>query len=102
MGENLPVQIQQVRVPVTGQTRVYDGNFTTNPQAYVEVKTSTRGVVYATQAIRNQIGIDSNVGANTGISPTSLFVNARPSGPLVNLMQQNQIPCHQLHVPVPQ
>ena len=98
VGANLPVQIQQVR-PVAGQPRIYDGYFTANPNAFVEVKTSTQGAVYATQAIRNQIAIDSNFGANSGISPTWIFVNARPSGPLVNLMQQNRIPWHQLKVP---
>jgi len=98
VGTNLPVQIQQVR-PVAGQPRIYDGYFTANPNAYVEVKTSTQGAVYATQAIRNQIAIDSNFGANSGISPTWIFVNARPSGPLVNLMQQNRIPWHQLKIP---
>jgi hypothetical protein len=97
VGANLPVQIQQVRVPGAG--RIYDGYFTNNPQAYLEVKTSTRGVVYATQAIRDQIATDSSVGANLGTSPTWIYVNARPSGPLVNLMQQNRIPWHQLNVP---
>jgi hypothetical protein len=101
VGANLPVNIQQQRVidPVTGQPRIYDGNFTTNPGAYVEVKTSTRGAVYATQGIRNQIAFDSNFGANSGTPTTWIFVNARPSGPLVNLMQQNRIPWHQLKVP---
>jgi hypothetical protein len=98
VGANLPVQIQQVR-PVAGQPRIYDGYFTANPNAFVEVKTSTQGAVYATQTIRNQIAIDSNFGANSEISPTWIFVNARPSGPLVNLMQQNRIPWHQLKVP---
>ena len=98
VGANLPVQMQHVR-PVAGQPRIYDGYFTANPNAFVEVKTSTRGAVYATQATRNQIAIDSNFGANSGISPTWIFVNARPSGPLVNLMQQNRIPWHQLKVP---
>ena len=103
VGNNLPVNIQQQPVvdPVTGQIRVYDGNFANNPRAYVEVKTTTRGVVYATQGIKNQIAFDSNVGADTGISPTWIFVNGRPSGPLVNLMQKNQIPWHQLNIPVP-
>ncbi len=57
VGENLPVNIQQQRVfdPVTGQMRIYDGNFNSNPDAFVEVKTSTQGVVYATQRIQNQI-----------------------------------------------
>jgi hypothetical protein len=55
VGEQLPVQIQQVRIP--GGERVYDGYFMDNPQAYVEIKTSTRGVVYATQSIRNQITV---------------------------------------------
>jgi hypothetical protein len=68
-------------------------------QSSVPHPTSTQGAVYATQAIRNQIAIDSNFSANSGISPTWIFVNARPSRPLVNLMQQNRIPWHQLKVP---
>ena len=98
VGANLPVQIQQVR-PVAGQPRIYDGYFTANPNAFVEVKTSTRGAIYANRVIRNQIAIDSNLGANSGISPTWIFVNARPSRPLINLMRQNRIPWHQLKVP---
>ena len=65
----------------------------------MEVKTSTQGVVYATQRVQNQIQFDSNFGTNSGIFPTWIFVNARPSNPLINLMQQNNIPWHELHVP---
>jgi len=97
VGEQLPVQIQQVRIP--GGERVYDGYFMDNPQAYVEIKTSTRGVVYATQSIRNQIAFDSNMGTDSGVPPTWIFVNARPSTPLMQLMRENRIPWHQLYVP---
>lgn len=101
VGENLPVNVQQQRVfdPNTGQTRIYDGNFNYNQAAYVEVKTSTRNTIYANQSIRNQVAFDTNFGANSGTMPTWIFVNAQPSRPLLNLLQQSRIPWHQLHVP---
>jgi hypothetical protein len=102
VGENLPVNIQHTRIidPVTGRVRIYDGNFYSDPERFVEVKTSIQGIVYARQMIRDQIATDSNISANYGTSPTWIFVNAKPSRPLVNLMQQNRIPWHQLHVPM--
>jgi hypothetical protein len=100
VGANLPVNIRHQRIfdPISGKTRIYDGNFIANPNAFVEVKTSTQGAVYATRAIRNQIAIDSNFGAKSGISPTWIFVNALPSRPLINLMRQNRIPWQQFHI----
>jgi hypothetical protein len=102
VGANLPVNIQQqsIRDPFTGELRIYDGNFIHNPNAFVEVKTSTRGVVYANQFIKNQIAKDANIGASLGTPPTWVFVNARPSGPLMDLLQQKSIFWHQLHIAI--
>jgi len=99
--ENLPVNIQQQRIvdPITGRSRIYDGNFANNPEAFVEVKTSTKGTVFVNQEIRGQIARDYNIGTNFGTSPTWIFVNSQPSRPLINLLRENHILWHQLNIP---
>ena len=63
-------------------------------QQFVEIKTSTLGVVNATAFIRNQLAFDVN-----HVAPFWIFVNARASGPLINLLRQYQIPYGYLTVP---
>ncbi len=94
-GQKLPIDIGQFRVvdPTTGQVRIYDGNLISDPNTYVEVKTSLRGVVYATEFIKNQISFDANMPQK----PLWVFVNARPSSPLMGLLQEASIFWHSLH-----
>jgi RHS repeat-associated protein len=93
VGEHLPVEIGQFRV-ARGQ-RVYDGRFIGTEDAYVETKTSTRGVVALNPDIRAQVAFDVDMSPK----PTWILVNARPSRGFLNLLREQGIPWHQLHVP---
>lgn len=92
-GQNLPINTGQypIRNPITGQLRIYDGRFING--GYVEIKTSLRGVTYATQFVRNQIAVDANMPAK----PTWIFVSSNPSNPLMQLLNSSGIPWHVLH-----
>ncbi len=92
VGEQLPVEVGQF--PVAGRQRVYDGRFNGTVDSYVEIKTSTNGVVKLNPDIRRQIAFDANMDSK----PMWIFVNARPSSGLLNLLRQNNIPFHQLNV----
>jgi hypothetical protein len=92
VGEQLPVEARQF--PVVGGQRVYDGRFNGTVDSYVEIKTSTSGVVKLRPEIRSQVAFDVNMEPK----PTWIFVNARPSRGLLNLLGQNHIPWHQLNV----
>jgi hypothetical protein len=74
---------------------VYDGRFIDREDLFVEIKTSTRGVIYLNQHVREQIAFDASMTPK----PTWILVNARPSRGLLNLLQEEGIPWHELHVP---
>jgi len=93
VGEQLPVQIGRFRVP--GGQRVYDGRFVGAEDAFVEVKTTTRGVIRLDPRIRAQIAFDADMSPK----PTWILVNGRPSAGLLNLLQEAGIPWLQLNVP---
>jgi len=73
VGQRLPeVAIGRWRIP--GGGRVYDGRLLSTGQ-YVEVKTTTRGIVYLNAHIRRQIAFD----AAQGTKPLWIFVGGSPS-----------------------
>jgi hypothetical protein len=93
VGEQLPVEVRPFRV-ARGQ-RIYDGRFVGTQDAFVEVKTSTRGVIYPNPHVRRQIAFDANMSPK----PTWILVNCRPSAGLLNLLQGAGIPWHRLNTP---
>ena len=84
--------VRPFRVP-SGQ-RIYDGRFI-GTEMFIEIKTSSKGVVSLNRLIRTQIAFDTNMSPK----PIWIFVNARPSSGLQGLLQQAGIPWHELHVP---
>ena len=70
VGERLPVEIRPVPMP----GRTYDGRILPTGQP-VEVKTTTRGVIYLNPRIRSQIAFD----AAQEVKPLWVFVGGRPS-----------------------
>ncbi|MCL5994832.1 MAG: RHS repeat-associated core domain-containing protein, partial [Chloroflexi bacterium] len=96
VGQELPVEVRQIRVvdKMTGQVRIYDGQFVAVEGAYVEVKTSVRGVVTLRPEIRAEIAFDANMAEK----PMWIFVNARPSSGVMGALQQAGVPWHVLHV----
>jgi hypothetical protein len=93
VGEQLPVEVRPF--PVANGQRVYDGRFIGTDDLYVEVKTSTRGVIYLNQRVREQIAFDASMTPK----PIWILVNARPSRGLLNLFREGGIPWHEIHIP---
>jgi hypothetical protein len=93
VGEQLPVESGQF--PVRNGQRVYDGRFIDTEDLFVEIKTSTQGVIYLNQRVREQIAFDASMTPK----PTWILVNARPSRGLLNLLQEEGIPWHEIHIP---
>lgn len=77
------------------RSRIYDGYCTENPDVYIAVKTSIGGVTYGTQAIRNQLAFDSELGEITGKPPMWIFANLHPRAPLMKLKDQSRMPWYQ-------
>jgi RHS repeat-associated protein len=93
VSESLPVEVRPF--PVSGGQRIYDGRFMGTENAYVEIKTSTRGVITLSPRLRAQIAFDAEMEPK----PTWLLVNARPSTGLMSFLREARIPWHQLHIP---
>jgi RHS repeat-associated protein len=84
--EKLPIDLGKKFVHLPGRNRIYDGTLRVGSKNYVEIKTSTKGVVYATKFIRSQTLFDYNYLKQSGNSPLWIFVKSRPSGPLADLL----------------
>jgi len=98
VGANLPIEIKQQSVRVNGQKRICDGYYEGSRTDHVEVKTSTKGVVNATERVRTQANRDALV-VQRGDTVTWMFVNARPSSNLAQALLQAGVHWHQLNVP---
>jgi RHS repeat-associated protein len=96
VGEQLPVDTAQFRMyNANGDVeRIYDGRFLGSTDSYVEIKTSTYSTMNLKDAIRDEIAYDANMVPK----PLWIFVNTKPSGPFLALLQRSGIPWHELHV----
>jgi hypothetical protein len=89
VAERLPVEVRQFRMP----GRVYDGYMPSTRQ-YVEIKTTTRGIVYPNSHIRAQIAFD----AAQKIKPLWIFVGGSPSRALQVELDKAGIPWQILEI----
>jgi RHS repeat-associated protein len=90
--KNLPIQLKRSRVPSLERNRYYDGILKSEKTFFVEIKTSTRGVVYGTKFNRAQALFDSNIINISGQKPIWIFVNSRPSSPFLSILNKYKIP----------
>jgi hypothetical protein len=91
VGQRLPVEVG--RYPVEYGRRVYDGRVLSTGQ-YVEVKTTTRGIVTLNPHIRAQIAFD----AAQRTKPLWIFVNGSPSRALQVELDKAGIPWQILEI----
>lgn len=101
VGDQLPgVTISQSPVQLAGydRTRRYDGYFfDAGDDYFIEVKTSTRGKVYNTKFIREQLAFDAEFSSRGNPTPTWIFVNSNPSKSLMKSLNSYGIPWDVLH-----
>jgi RHS repeat-associated protein len=92
VGQRDPVQVRQFRV--AGGQRVYDG-YKSSTDQYVEIKSTTRGVVGLNAHIRAQVAFD----AAQETRPVWIFVNGMPTEGLQVELGKGAIPWKVLSVP---
>ena len=90
--DNLPIDLDKIYVKGIDRNRYYDGVLRIDSKNFVEIKTSTKGTVFRTKFIRDQALFDYNYKIRSGKPPLWIFVNSKPSGPLVNLLIEYGLP----------
>jgi RHS repeat-associated protein len=90
--EKYPIDLSKKFIRFPGRNRIYDGTLRIGSKNYVEIKTSTKGIVYGTKLNRAQALFDYNYLIRLGKSPVWIFVKSTPSGPLADLLRGYHIP----------
>jgi RHS repeat-associated protein len=95
VGQNLPVDVGQFPVTWNGVNRRYDGRLTGTEDNYVEIKTSVWSETGLSSHLKKEVAFDAEMDPK----PLWIFVNGEPQKGVRNLLRDNHIPWHQLHVP---